>query len=452
MKYKIIEELTNKKVLILGFGREGKSTYRFIKENGVKCELAIADRNDIDKNDVDNRTKLYIGEDYMNSILKYDIVIKSPGISFKGKDYSKFESRITSQTELFLKYARNKVVGITGTKVKSTTSSLIYQMVKEKYNARLVGNIGKPVFEEIDNYDNTDIFVYELSSHQLEHIKYSPHIAVLLNMFEEHLDHYNSYNEYKEAKRNIFKYQRENDIYVFNGDAKKLLNKEYNLKQRQLPVCKQYNDCVEGTIYSEKNICVKINNKEESINIPQNANILGKHNIFNLAVATTVAKVLNVGNEDVIKAIKEFKMLPHRLEKIGEYNQVIYIDDSISTIPEATMSAVDSIENIDTVLIGGLDRGIDYSKLVKYIEGDNIHNVILMYESGKKIYDLVDHKKATSNIIYVKDLNEAVKQAVKITEKGKICLLSPAAASYGMFKNFEDRGDKFKQLVIKYSK
>ena len=239
---------------------------------------------------------------------------------------------------------------------------------------------------------------------------------------------------------------------MFNGDVKKLLNKEYSLRQRQLPVCKQDNDCVEETIYSEKNIRVKINNKEESINIPQNANILGKHNIFNLAVATTVAKVLNIENEDIIKAIREFKMLPHRLEKIGEYNQVIYIDDSISTIPEATMSAVDSIENIDTVLIGGLDRGIDYSKLVKYIEGDNIHNVILMYESGKKIYDLVDHKKATSNIIYVKDLNEAVKQAVKFTEKGKICLLSPAAASYGMFKNFEDRGDKFKQLVIKYSK
>ena len=224
MKYKIIEELTNKKVLILGFGREGKSTYKFIKENGVKCDLAIADRNDIDKNDLDDNVIVYTGEDYMNDILKYDIVIKSPGISFKGIDYSEFESRITSQTELFLKYARNKVVGITGTKGKSTTSSLIYQMLKEKYNTRFVGNIGKPVFEEIDGYDKTDIFVYELSSHQLEHIKYSPHIAVLLNMFEEHLDHYNSYDEYKEAKRNIFKYQGENDIYVFNGDVIKLLN------------------------------------------------------------------------------------------------------------------------------------------------------------------------------------------------------------------------------------
>ena len=131
---------------------------------------------------------------------------------------------------------------------------------------------------------------------------------------------------------------------------------------------------------------------------------------------------------------------------------MLYIDDSISTIPEATMSAVDSIKNIDTVLIGGLDRGIDYSKLVEYIADGRIHNVILMYESGKKIYDLLNHEKVFSNVIYVKDLNEAVKQAVKITEKGKICLLSPAAASYGMFKNFEERGDKFKQLVIEYNK
>lgn len=451
MKKQIIDELTGKKVLILGFGREGKSTYNFIQHNNIECIVGIADRNDINRQEIAGDVAIHTGNDYMENIFDYDIVIKSPGVSFKGKDYSRCADKITSQTELFLKYGREKVVGITGTKGKSTTSSLIYDMLKKKYNVLLVGNIGRPVFEEIEQYDKADFFVYELSSHQLEHVRYSPCVAVVLNMFEEHLDHYNSYEEYKEAKRNIFKHQKENDIFVFNGDCKDDICKEYPLNQRIFPVISQYTTNQNCVVYSEKTICTYIDNEQECIDIPEKMNIIGKHNIYNIAVATTVCKLLGVESERIVEAVKEFKTLPHRLEVIGKYNEVTYIDDSISTIPEATIAAVESISNVDTVLIGGLDRGIDYSKLIEYIDGSNIHNVILMYDSGRKIYDKVKHKDISHKVIYAKELEEAVKEAINITEKGKVCILSPAAASYGIFKNFEERGDKFKELVKLYN-
>lgn len=325
-------------------------------------------------------------------------------------------------------------------------------MLSKKYTTLLVGNIGKPVFEEIENYDKVEYFVYELSSHQLEHTRFSPCVAVLLNMFEEHLDHYNSYEEYKEAKRNIFKHQNGNDIFVYNGESKDILLAGYELKQKEFPVCSKKTSLKNYTYYNDNKICVCIDSIKTDIDIPQNTNIIGKHNIYNVAVAITVAKKLGVEESRIIEVIKEFKTLPHRLEIVGKYNEVTYIDDSISTIPEATMSAVDSIKNIDTVLIGGLDRGIDYSKLVEYIDSSNIHNVILMYESGKKIYDMVRKENISHTVIYVEDLENAVKEAVRITTKGKMCLLSPAAASYGIFKNFEERGDRFKEFVEKYNK
>lgn len=427
MKHNIIDELTNKKVLILGFGKEGRSTYNFIKNNNINCKLGISDKNYITDDEIiqNKDITLYIGDNYEDIVKEYDIILKSPGVSFKGKNFFSEEYKITSQTELFLKYGSKKVVGITGTKGKSTTATLTYEILKNKYNVMLVGNIGVPVFEAIDNFDEIDIFVFELSSHQLEHVKYSPHIAVILNMFEEHLDHYNSYEEYKEAKRNIFKYQKETDYYILNNEMKDIILDKYEL------------------------ISNVINVIDDEIGIT--INLFGKHNLFNINVARTIAKIYKVDEKDILNAIKEFKGLPHRLEHIGTYNDIRFIDDSIATIPEAAISAIESVDDVDTIILGGMDRGIDYSNLIKYINDGKINNVILMYDSGKKIYSQLDCNNK-SRIILVNDLEEAVKTAYKYTKKNDTCILSPAAASYGDFKNFEERGDKFKEYVRKYSK
>jgi len=428
LKQKIIDELKNKKILILGFGREGRSTYKFIKDNNIECVLGISDKNDITDENIlnDKNIMLHLGNNYLESMYEYDIIIKSPGISYKGKNYNNILNKITSQTVLFLKYGRDKVIGITGTKGKSTTASLTYEILKKKYNVGLVGNIGVPVFEAIDRVDEVDIFVYELSSHQLEHVKYSPHVSVILNMFEEHLDHYNSYDDYKEAKRNIYKHQKENDYYILNTEMKNVILGENILKQNVIEI------------------------KEDDINIE--TKLVGKHNKYNINVAKKIAELYKVEEKDIADAIKNFQGLSHRLEYVGQYKGIHFIDDSIATIPEAAISAIQSIENVQTIILGGLDRGINYENLIDYLNKRNNLNVILMNDSGRKIYDRLNEEKTDRKIIYVENLEEAVKEAYNMTEKGKACLLSPAAASYGIFKNFEERGDKFKEYIKKYSK
>lgn len=449
MKQDIISELQDKSILILGFGREGRSTYNFLKTHNVKCKIGIADKNDVTDEEIlkDNVT-LHIGENYLNAMNEYDVVMKSPGISLKDVDLTNLREKITSQTELFFKYGKDKIIGITGTKGKSTTSSLIYNMLNKTYNTLLVGNIGLPAFNMIDDFEKTDYYVYELSSHQLEFVRHSPHIAVLLNMFEDHLDHYVSYEAYKEAKRNIFKYQKENDWYVYNSEMADILNLDNKIVANTIKVGKS--ECT--TCYTENEVNINIRNNSYKISLPEKINLNGKHNIYNIAVAMSVAKLLDVSDENILEGLNSFKALPHRLETIGTFNEITYIDDSIATIPEAVISAVNSMDNVDTVLIGGMDRNIDYDSLIDFIIEDNVPNVILMYDSGKRIYNEVKKHSTMSNVIFAETLEKAVELATQITSKGKICLLSPAAASYGIFKNFEERGDKFKEYVIKYNK
>ena len=451
MKSGIINELSGKKVLILGFGREGKSTYNFLRVNNVDCTIGIADKNDItDESILKSGVLFHTGETYLNAMKDYDVIIKTPGISFKDVDLTEIKEKITSQTELFLKYAGHKTIGVTGTKGKSTTSSLIYNMLVQSHKVLLVGNIGLPAFEMIDSYEDTDWYIYELSSHQLEFVKSSPKICALLNMFEEHLDHYVSYEAYKEAKRNIYKYQKEEDYYVYNKSMADVINGERELKQNLVAVSTE-DFTNNSTYYSANEIKINVDGNTSILEVPKNMELKGIHNVYNASVAATIAKIAGASDEDILTGIATFKTLPHRLQEIGVYGGVTYIDDSISTIPAATISAVASVDNVDTIIVGGMDRGINYEELIEFIHDGKVPNVILMYESGKQIFEKVK-TDTTANVIYADDLEKAVILAVQITAKGKTCIMSPAAASYGVFKNFEERGDKFKEFVIKYTR
>lgn len=439
LKEKINEYLSNKSILILGFGREGKSTLEYIKTNHINyTRLLVADKNEnIQK---ENGIEYFLGDDYLSVINDFDIVIKSPGISLKDIDISQVREKITSQTDLFLKYGKDKVIGVTGTKGKSTTANFIFQMLKQEYSVELVGNIGVPVLSYVDNFESTDYFVYELSSHQLELVNYSPKIAVFLNLYEEHLDYYSSFVSYANAKRNIFKYQKHDDYLVYNADMETQLLSGVTVNGEKIPISQ-----TEAIKKPLKNNYLDIDFEMNKLHI------LGVHNLYNLTVAATVAKLVGVSDKSIECVLDKLQPLPHRLQKIGEFSGVTYIDDSISTIPEATISAMESVENIDTVLIGGMDRGINYDSLIEYLPNAKVKNIILMYDSGKRIYESLRSKYTKNNIVYAEELEKAVELAVNITQKGKICLLSPAAASYGFFKNFEERGDKFKEFVKKYS-
>lgn len=429
MKDKIIKFLTGKKILILGFGREGKSAYKFIKENNIKySSLGIADKNEIT---IDENIKLHIGEDYLNSTKEYDLVIKSPGIIIKDYIDDIEKEKITSLTDIFLMFCENKIVGITGTKGKSTTSSLIYHILKDNnYDALLIGNIGVPCFDVIDKINKDTILVYELSCHQLEYVKASPNISVLLNIYEEHLDHYNGIESYVQCKKNIYKYQN-NDDYLIYGDIWKYITKEEIESVRANKICIDDNPL--NIDYSEIE-----------------TSLIGDHNKKNIITSIIVTNILGVNVNEALRSVKSFKGLEHRLEYVGEYNNIKFYNDSIATAQEAVINAVKSLKNVDTIILGGMDRGIDYTLLVKFLSTSSVENIILLPNTNIRIQNLFRNYTTNKHILCVNNMEEAVKMSYEVTKDNKICLLSPAAASYGFYLNFEKRGEHFKQLVRDY--
>lgn len=424
----------NKSVCILGFGREGKSTYNILTKYCSPSEIAVADINTV--NGLPENVKLICGADYQKSLDDFDIVFKSPGIVLE-KQPSELKCLITSETQVFFEVYREQIIGITGTKGKSTVTSLIYHILHENgIDCRIAGNIGIPVFDIAESMTDKTVVVCELSCHQLEYMTVSPETAVFLNLFEEHLDHYGTMERYYNAKKNIYLHQKKHDCLLINSDiapenSPELLQYIYEISAEN----------PDSEIYVHDGIIKK--EDYDDYKIPVNKiKLLGIHNHYNIAVAYFVT-AFYVEREEFEKALCTFNPLAHRLEYVDTVDGVSYYDDSISTACATAIEAVKSVPNAKTVIVGGMDRGIDYTTLVDYLQSTDI-KVICMETSGKRIYDMFVSK---NNIYYVPHLEDAVKLASEITPSGKSCVMSPASASYGIFKNFEERGDVFKSLV-----
>lgn len=424
---KFKKDLENKKIAIWGLGKEGISTLQFIKNNNINCkEIAVLEQKDTN---IEGIKKL----NSQKELNKYDLIFKSPGIVVDKNVVD--TNKLTSQTEEFIKILSKQIIGITGTKGKSTTSSLTYTILKQFFpNTILVGNIGIPCFNAINEIDENTNIIFELSCHQLEFIKYSPHIAVILNLFPEHLDHYKSLKNYINAKLNINKFQKNNDILIYGETCKPYINSKIT-----------NNICISD--YINKRTIKTINNKIEILE--NETNLVGEHNLFNIAVSYYICnEIYNISNENFKEALKKFTGLEHRLEFVTKKEDVLYYDDSISTIGETTIEGIKALKNVNTLILGGMDRNIDYSNLEKFILlQENLENIILMPDTGKRIYKELQTMENNKKCYLVKNLEEAVKKAKKVTKKNTICLLSPAAASYGFFKNFEERGNKFKEYI-----
>lgn len=435
MYNEICKFVDGKNVLILGFGREGKSTYDFLKKHASCASITIADSRMLDGVD---GALLKCGADYQKDMEKYDIIIKSPGIVLENAN-EEILQKLTSQTEMFFACYRNQIIGITGTKGKSTTSTLIYHILNSASgNCVLMGNIGIPSFDMLDSIDESTVIVYELSCHQLEYTKISPKTAVLLNLYPEHLDHYGTYEKYTAAKQNIYRYQKNGDVLICNAD---ILPEEYGGRLVSITT-------------GEKNADIAVNGRDirigtEKVHIGEdNTLLVGNHNVFNIAVCYAICTEHGVQKEEFLKYLKTYKPLAHRLEYLGEKDGVKYYDDSISTICETTIQALESLNNVGSVIIGGMDRGIDYTPLVEYIKTADVDNIILIPDTGNRIYEMLSHTEVAANVVCAEGLEEAVKKAKEITRKGKVCVMSPAAASYGFFKNFEERGKAFYKYIF----
>ncbi len=427
-----------KSVCILGFGREGRATLRLLRKYCSCREIVICDLNDIDRegNGIPDEIEIISGEKYQDSLGSFDLVFKSPGIVMTNTDCN-----ITSETQVFFEFFRSQIIGITGTKGKSTFSSLIYHILRESgRDCHLAGNIGIPVFDIAEDISPETIIVCELSCHQLEYMSVSPHIALMLNLYEEHLDHYGTMEKYAAAKENIYRHQKVGDRLFCNYDI--------------LP------ESAEATVFSVSNTNRRADffvgdsqltcNMGPIYKIPTDKiKLLGVHNHYNIAMAYLVCSLFSLSDDEFTDGLCSFSPLSHRLEFVAEVNGVRYYDDSISTACATAIEAVKSVPDAGTILIGGMDRGIDYTELAEFLNESDV-NIICMEASGKRIFNQIRRMnfRNPDRVHYAEHLDEAVQLAYQITEKGKSCVLSPASASFGIFKNFEERGDTFKNLVF----
>jgi len=448
----IKNKISGKSLLILGFGREGKSTYSFLRKHFPEITLTIADKDvTISSKINDSKVRLITGENYIESINDFDLIFKTPGISLNYLPFEVERKKITSQTDFFLEFYSKQITGITGTKGKSTTSSLIYHIFKLfTDDAILVGNIGVPPFDMIDKIGLNTRIVFELSSHQLEFITKGPQTAILLNLFQEHLDHYRTFEEYQQSKFNILRYQNSSGNFIFNADDYLIdtLIQQNNL-QRNYFACSLNlsNDC--GCHLETDKICyIDKQGFKTFFRLDEDRHLKGDHNVRNIMAAICVCKLAGISDEIISEGIRSFPGLEHRIEYVGEYNHVHYYNDSIATIPEATIEAIKTLGNVNTLILGGFDRGIDYGLLIDYLDSSSIPNLIFLGNAGKRILDgLIRKNTSRKKMKFAENFEDAVKLAKQVTAVNGICLLSPAAASYDMFKNFEERGSVYKKLV-----
>lgn len=449
IKNKIIATLKGKKILILGFGKEGQSTYRFLRKIFPKDILLLSDSNpQVFKNLDDPNILTFTGEDYLQAIHKADWVMKSPGISFK--DIGDYENVvISSQTDLFIYLFSNQIIGITGTKGKSTTVSLIYHLLSYYFDdVKLVGNIGIPSLEIVGDITPDTKVVYELSSHQLEFSRYSPEISIILNLFEEHLDHYKSYSHYREAKWQIALHQKVDGYFIANLDDEMIQSDlvKQSIKSKLITI--SLNGNPEADFYFSGG---DIWHRKQKLGFQiQKFKLLGKHNIHNLMAALAVLSLERVPIKEALCKAYNFKGLSHRLEFIGNFHGVDFVNDSIATIPQATLNALLAVENVQTLILGGFDRGISYDILIEFLLKYKPLHLILLGKVGQRLMNELELRNYCGTMKWLNCFDEAVFLAFKITEKSNSCLLSPAAASYDKFKNFEERGNRFKELVVNY--
>ncbi len=449
----ILQQIDNKRIIILGFGKEGVSTYRFIRKHFPDMPLVIADGNaNLNTNEIqDPHVRFIKGEGYDRNLNDYDLIFKTPGVNFNKLGYLVETARITSQTNLFLEAFHRQVIGITGTKGKSTTASLIYHLLKSAgRDTLLAGNIGVPFFDIIDNINHDTAIVAELSAHQLEFVHCSPDTAVLLNLFQEHLDHFISFNDYQLAKMNITKFQSYENFLVYNGDDEHIpeLMKRFDFNRtRCIFGARRYNGltacCQNGIVrFSDSGTLLDEYDLREYHNLP------GTHNFYNIMAAVAVCRHEGVSHAEIMAGLQTFRGLPNRIEFVGTFNGIRFYNDSISTIPEATMAAVETLRKVDTLILGGFDRGIDYRKLVLFLHQNPIAHIAFTGPAGRRIFKEWNAQfPVPDDYIIEDDFRRIIDYAFEKTAPNRIVLLSPAAASYDQFKNFEERGRIFKQYI-----
>lgn len=420
-----------KKIAIVGVGVEGESSVDFFKK-----QKAIVSSLDIKQ-----------GKDYLADLGSYDLAIRSPGV--KPRDLEKYltPAKITSQTKLFFDLCPCPIIGVTGTKGKGTTATLIYEMLKTQgVDVYLGGNIGNPPLDFLNKLTSKSWVVLELSSFQLIDLTKSPHIAVMLMTTSEHLDYHKDVKEYIQAKRNILKFQTPQDYSIISKDYPTSNESDLYTEGKVFKISRE-KEVAEGVFVKDNSVWFKKDG--EILKVIDSSEILlpGKHNLENVGTAVMASIAAGVSLKNIIKVLREFKGLEHRLELVGEVNGVKYYDDSFSTTPETAIAAINAFKNPEILILGGSSKGSDFKELGHVIrDSKNIKAIIGIGVEWTRIKSQIQNPKFQI-VENCKNMKEIVERAQDIAEPGDVVLLSPACASFGMFKNYKDRGEQFKMQV-----
>ncbi|OGY24298.1 MAG: UDP-N-acetylmuramoylalanine--D-glutamate ligase [Candidatus Woykebacteria bacterium RBG_13_40_15] len=451
----LIMDFKGKKIAVIGAGVEGLSSLEFFsKKEALLFILDQKNENEIKRDKLDRikglGAKIITGKNYLSSLSDFDIIVRSPGVRRDLPEIVRAEKRgavVTSQTKLFFDLCPAKIIGVTGTKGKGTTSSLIYEILKQAgREVFLGGNIGKPPLDLIDELTKESIVVLELSSFQLIDLDKSPYIAVILMITSEHLDWHKSPDEYFKAKETIVKFQNENDSVVMNADF------EQSKKIGDTSLAKKYyfstkSKIGQGAFVDEDQIVSTIGSLQEVVKI-SDIKIPGEHNLQNVAAATLVAEILKIPVDAIRSAVRLYKGLPHRLELIAEKNGVPFYNDSASTNPETTIAAILAFKNPKILILGGSSKNSNFDNLGKAASNENVKAVILVGQEAIRIKQSLERANFKGQIVEnVEEMQGVVGKAVSLANMGDVVILSPACASFDQYKNYIERGEKFKQAV-----
>ena len=445
----------SKKLVILGGGESGIGSAVLGVKQGF--EVFVSDAGTIAHEVQKELNELGVsfeeGGHDLDVILKASLVMKSPGIPDHIDLIQQIRSskiKIVSEIEFASQYTDATLIGITGSNGKTTTATIIYEILKsENIDVDIAGNIGVSFASKVAA-SNTKNYVLELSSFQLDGIiDLNPHIAIMTNLSPDHLDRYNnSFENYINSKFNIIKNQSEKDYFIYDLEDVKIVefikNNNHKIKSNLLPFSTtKTKDSV--TYLEDKNI-ISIINKNKIIMPTNNFPLIGTHNLKNAMAATTVANLLKIRKETIRKSLEHFQAVEHRLEHVLKINKVNYINDSKATNVNAAYYALDSMQSSTVWIVGGIDKGNKYEELFSLVN-EKVKAIICLGKDNKKIFE--NFENLVEYITEVKSMSEAVKEAYTIAKSNDNVLLSPACASFDLFKNYEDRGEQFKAEVRK---
>lgn len=479
-------KITYKKVAVLGMGMEGVACVKFLAD---KCEsITILDQktdqdlladkrsDQEDLKEILHNKKYFkeLGSNYLGSINNYDIIFRSPGFKVLDPiiiDAQKNGVVVSSQMQLFFDLCPAKIVGITGTKGKGTTASILESILinyysklnsenllkkkQERISVYLAGNIGKPAISLLGKIKPSDKIILELSSFQLQDIKRSPHLAIITNLGVDHLDYHKSVEEYHKAKSNIFIHQKKSDYLLVNSNVP---DSYYKLSKSQVFTFANKDNKANARILkreSSKEFDLIIETKRGSREIITGleTNLIGDHNLENIASASLAAYLLGASADSIRIGIKNFQGLPHRLEPVAQIDGVKYFNDSFATNPDPTIAAVKSFNSKIVLILGGSSKSANFSELIEVIISRKVKAIVLIGDEADRIYQLLI-EKGYKGIIEKALLNFdlAIDLAKKHSVAGDVILFSPACASFDMFKNYKDRGEQFKQKICQLIK